>query len=100
MNKLDQPVSPTEETVEEGTRIKGKPIVTGPSREEYEEHMRTRIRFRNWCEFCIQGKSKSDHHRKNGENKEDPLGDKIATIAMITHSLDKGQKTDQKMEQS
>ena len=56
--------------------------MTGPSGEEYEEHMRTHIPFRSWCEFCIKGKSKSDHHRKNGGNKEDPLGDKIAVVAI------------------
>ena len=80
MKELDEPVRPEEETAEEGAKIKGKAIVTGPSREEYEEHMRTHIPYRNWCEFCVKGKSKSDHHKRTDKNKEDPLADSIAII--------------------
>ena len=55
--------------------------------------MRTHIPFRKWCEFSIKGKSKSDHHRKNGENKEDPLGDKIAIVA-IDYTFPRQRKED------
>ena len=59
---------------EEGVGIRGKAIVTGPSREEYEEHMRTHVPFRNWCKFCVRGKCKSDPHRKSGANRSEISG--------------------------
>ena len=76
VRKLDEPVRPDTETIEEGVRIKGKVIVTGPSREEYEEHMRTHIPFGNWCEFCVKGKCESDPHRKSGPIKAKYQGTK------------------------
>ena len=54
--------------MEEGTGLKGKARVTGPSKEEYEEHMRSHMPFRSWCEFCVKGKSKACTHKKKGEN--------------------------------
>ena len=57
-------VSPDEEA-EEGIRVRGKAIVTGPTQEEFEEHMRTHIPCRNWCEFCVKGKSKNDPRRSS-----------------------------------
>ena len=54
MKELDETVRPEGETTEEGAKVKGKAIVTGPSREEYEEHMRTHIPYRSWCEFCVK----------------------------------------------
>ena len=66
-------VSPDEET-EEGIRIKGKAIVVGPTQEEFEEHMRTHIPFRNWCEFCVKRKSKNDPH-KSGAGEDRALGE-------------------------
>ena len=54
MREPGETVSPEKE-VEEGVRIRGKALVTGPSREECEEHMRTHMPFRSWCEFCVKG---------------------------------------------
>ena len=45
MKESDGTVSPESE---EGVKIKGKSIVTGPSKEEYDEHMRTHVPFRSW----------------------------------------------------
>ena len=45
-------------------KIKGKSIVTGPSKEEYDERMRTHVPFRNWCEFCVKGKAKADPRKR------------------------------------
>ena len=54
---------------EEGAKIRGKTIVTGPSREEYDEHMRVHVPFRSWCEFCIKGKAKADPHKRGTPEK-------------------------------
>ena len=43
MKESDETVSPEEE---EAVTIKGKAIVTGPTKEEHDEHMRTHIPFR------------------------------------------------------
>ena len=69
---------------EEGVVIQGKAIVTGPSREEFEEHMRTHMPFRNWCAFCVKGKSKSDAHRKRiGEHSK--ISDDSTPVIGIDH---------------
>ena len=61
MKESDETVSPEEE---EAVTTKGKAIVAGPAREDYDEHMKKHIPFRNWCEFCVKGKSKADHHKR------------------------------------
>ena len=61
MKEPEEAVSPESE---EGIKISGKSIVTGPSKEEYDEHMRTHVTFRNWCEFCVKGKAKADPHQR------------------------------------
>ena len=66
MKESGDTVSPD---IEEGIRIKGKTIVVGPSKEEYDEHMRTHVPYRNWCEFCVKGKATADHHRKGTAEK-------------------------------
>ena len=44
--------------------------------------MRTHIPFRNWCEFCVKGKCKSDPHRKSGANKSEITENKIPITAI------------------
>ena len=44
--------------------------------------MRTHVPFRNWCGFCIKGKCKSDPHYRSNLNREDPIADGVATIAI------------------
>ena len=62
--------------------LRGKARVTGPSREVYEEHMRTHVPFRSWCEFCVKGKSKAGLHKKKGENIRDLIQTEVPTIAV------------------
>ena len=57
---------------EEGVKIKGKTIVVGPSKEEYDEHMRTHVPFRSWCEFCVKGKAKADPHKRGIQERGIP----------------------------
>ena len=66
MKEPEEAVSPESE---EGIKIRGKSIVTGPSKEEYDEHMRTPVPFRNWCEFCVKGKAKADPHKRGMAEK-------------------------------
>ena len=41
-----------------------------PTKEEYEEHMRTHLPFRKWCPHYVKGKRKNDP-RKADKEKED-----------------------------
>ena len=62
-----------EEEKEEGEEariIKGKRPLRQPTKEEYEEHMRTHLPFRKWCPHCVKGKRKNDP-RKADKEKED-----------------------------
>ena len=61
---------------EEGRVMKGKKNIEAPSKEEYEEHMRTHIPYRSWCPFCVKGKMKANPHKtksKEKEHKEVPM---------------------------
>jgi hypothetical protein len=47
-----------------------------PTVKEVEEHNLTHLPFRNWCIFCVKGKSKDDPHRrriKQDEEQEVPI---------------------------
>ena len=59
-----------EEIEEEGRKIKGKPEVYQPTKEEVEDHYRTHIPFRSWCPCCVAGRKKADPHPKAKEDKE------------------------------
>ena len=55
----------------EGRTITGqKPIIT-PSKEEVENHMRTHVPMRAWCEFCVMGKGKNSQHRSGEKMKRE-----------------------------
>ena len=60
---------------EEGREVKGQKIIQGPSKEEYEAHMRTHIPYRKWCPFCVKGKRIAEGHRidKEKTKREKPL---------------------------
>ena len=66
----------------EGVKIKGKTIVVGPSKAEYDEHMRTHLPFRSWCEFCVKGKAKADPHKRGIAEKSKIQERGIPTIGI------------------
>ena len=70
---------------------RGKAIVTGPIQEEFEEHMRTHIPFRNWCEFCVNGKSKNDP-RKSSAGEERSLGEEGVPTVGIDYTFPRMEK--------
>ena len=39
----------------------------GPSKQEIEDHMATRLLFRSWCPRCVAGKAVSDPHQRKAE---------------------------------
>ena len=47
---------------EEGRIIRGPKAIYTPSKEEWDNHMRSHIPFRRWCPFCVEGRSKSGAH--------------------------------------
>ena len=51
-----------EEVLEEGRIAKGQRIIVKPSKEEWENHMRTHIPYRKWCPHCVRGKRKAGAH--------------------------------------
>ena len=50
------------EETEEGRVILGQKRVYAPSGKEYEDHIRTHIPYRRWCECCVRGKAKNTAH--------------------------------------
>ena len=54
---------------EEGLIPKTKKITTKPTEEEVEQHMATHIPFRDWCPYCVAGKSKIDPHLKGNKGQ-------------------------------
>ena len=64
-----------EDAEEEGRDVKGQKTIPGPSKEEYEAHMRTHIPYRKWCPFCVKGKRIAEGHRidKEKTKREKPL---------------------------
>ena len=42
-----------------------------PSLAEIEEHNLTHLPFRDWCEFCVQGKASSHPHMKRKVNENE-----------------------------
>ena len=53
---------------EEGRSVMGQKRVYAPSAQEYEDHMRSHILYRKWCECCVRGKAKNAAHT-SGERK-------------------------------
>ena len=51
--------------------VKGQKIVYQPSKEEWDDHMRTHAVFRKWCPFCVKGKCKSGIHQKTEKSEEE-----------------------------
>ena len=44
-----------------------------PTKKEREEHSVTHVPFRDWCQFCIQGRGVESPHRQSGDRSEDTV---------------------------
>ena len=55
----------------EGRVIKSQKIFCQPSRQEWDDHMRTHIPFRKWCPYCVRGKCVSGAHRRTQKSEEE-----------------------------
>ena len=62
-NPEREPVEIEEGEGQEGRIITGPKAIYTPSKEEWDNHMRSHIPFRKWCPFCVKGRSKSGAHR-------------------------------------
>ena len=51
--------------------VKGQKMVYQPTKEEWDDHMRTHGVFRKWCPFCVRGKCKSGAHVRTEESEEE-----------------------------
>ena len=54
----------------EGRKIKGMKPVQQPTKEEYDDHMRTHIPYRQWCEICVKGRKKNPSHTTKHDDLE------------------------------
>ena len=59
------------EELEEGRVITGQKAIYQPTKEEWDNHMRSHIPFRKWCSFCVKGKCKSGAHRRVRKSEEE-----------------------------
>ena len=66
---------------EEGRTIRGPKAIYTPSKEEWDNHMRSHIPFRRWCPFCVKGRSKSGAHR-GCEKSEDEKKKEVPVISI------------------
>ena len=55
---------------EEDEREEASPI-KGPSKSEWDDHMRTHIPFRKWCPFCVKFNCKSEAHARTHTTPEE-----------------------------
>ena len=58
-----------EDTIEEGRAILGQKMVYQPSKQEWDDHQRYHIPFREWCPFCVKGKCITGAHRKGQKSQ-------------------------------
>ena len=70
-----------EEGLEEGRVIKGQEIFYQPSRQEWDDHMRTHIPFRKWCPYCVEGKCVSWAHTRI-QKSEKELEQEVPVISV------------------
>ena len=58
------------EIEEEGRRATGVPGPRRVSQEEREEHERTHLPYRSWCEICVKARGRKRAHLKQKEGRE------------------------------
>ena len=80
--------------IEEGRAITGQKAIYQPTKEEWDNHMRSHIPFRKWCSFCVKGKCKSGAHKR--VKKSDEEIDKEVPVISIDYMGPKSK--DQKSE--
>ena len=56
-----------EDEQEETEKVKRKPGIRGPTREEIRTHDVTHLPFRAWCPHCIAGRAKDEAHHDREE---------------------------------
>ena len=61
-----------------GPPAKGEYRAKEPTHAEYERHQRCHIPFRAWCQSCVAGRGRNNHHL-HGTLKDDGHGDPNAT---------------------
>lgn len=69
--------------------VKGQKMVYQPTKEEWDDHMRTYGVFREWCPFCVRGKCKSGAHMRT-EKSEEELEQEVLDIQLTTWIRNRG----------
>ena len=64
-DKNEENAGTDQEEDQEGRKPNMLPSPVGPSRREFEEHMRTHIPYRGWCPHCVRGKAPNAQHRRH-----------------------------------
>ena len=64
-------VDPDELQGNEARESPGQKIVYQPTKQEWDDHMRTHFPFRKWCPFCVKGKCRSGAHSRRAKSDEE-----------------------------
>ena len=67
----EESVDPEELQGNEAREIPGQKIVYQPTKQEWDDHMRTHFPFRKWCPFCVKGKCRSGAHSRRAKSDEE-----------------------------
>ena len=70
----------SDEQFEEGP-VKGQKMVFQPTKEEWDDHMRTHGVFKEWCPLCVRGKCKAGAHKRT-EKSQKELEQEVPVISL------------------
>ena len=81
-----------EEALEEGIIVKGQWIIVKPSKEEWENHMRTHIPYRKWCPHCVRGKRKAGAHSSVQDELKETEEVPVISFDYMTQKSEQGKE--------
>ena len=80
------------EESEEGRVIRGQKPVYKPSKEEWDNHMRTHIPYRKWCPHCVGGKRKIGQHGCIKDDLEESEGAPVISFDYMQMKTKEGKE--------
>ena len=89
--RRDEDHADFEEESEEGIKSKCIPCGTKPSEQEVEEHERTHMPFRNWCQHCVFGKAVNNPH-KSQDHEGQGLPHVVLDYMYLNEKYEKGKR--------
>ena len=65
-----------------------------PSKEEWENHLRTHIPYRKWCPHCVRGKRKAGAHRSVEDELEETEEVPVISFDYMVQKTEEGKEED------